>query len=403
MNSQFDDLIERRESDSVKWDQAPVIFGEKDILPMWIADMDFAVAEPISAAIVRRSRHPVYGYQTVPDSLKEAVVDRLKRMFDWQVKKEWLVFSAGVVHALYNVIMAFTKPGDGVIIQPPVYYPFFSAVSGNGCSVIENQLVEKNGRYRMDYEGLKRCFLPDHSGLRPRPSKARMLLLCSPHNPGGRVWTREELAQASEIAMQQEALIISDEIHAELVFGSNRHIPTATLSENIAARTITCFSASKTFNLAGLNASVLIIPDPRLRRMFRERTEGFHASPCVFGQAAMEAAFRHGDAWLAELLDYLKSNLRFLENFLRSHIPEIKLMSPEGTYLAWLDCRELNLSDAELRSFMRKEAKVGLDDGYIFGSGGSGFQRINFACPRSRIEEALIRIERAVRKRRPGA
>lgn len=400
MNSQFDRVIERRESGSVKWDHAPAIFGEKDILPMWIADMDFAVAEPISQAIVRRSRHPIYGYHTVPESLKQAVVDRLEQKFGWQVKKEWLLFSAGVVHTLYNVIMAFTRPGDGVIIQPPVYYPFFSAVSGNGCRVIENQLVEDKGRYRMDCEGLKTCFLPDRSGLRPRPSKARILLLCSPHNPGGRVWTKEELLQAAQIAAEHDALIISDEIHAELVFGPYRHIPTATLSEDIAARTVTCFSASKTFNLAGLNASVLIIPDSRRRRIFRERTEGFLSSPCVYGQTAMEAAFRHGDPWLDELLDYLKQNLRFLEDFFRSRIPEIEVMTPEGTYLAWLDCRRLNLSDARLRSLMRSEARVGLDDGYIFGSGGSGFQRINFACPRSRLEEALVRIERALKEQK---
>ncbi len=400
MNSQFDKLVERRHSGSVKWDHAPVIFGEEDIIPMWIADMDFAVAEPISEAIVRRSRHPLYGYHTVPESLKQAVVDRLERKFRWQVKKEWLLFSAGVVHTLYHVIMAFTRPGDGVIIQPPVYYPFFSAVSGNGCRVIENQLVEAKGRYRMNHEALKTCFLPDRTGLRPRPSRARMLLLSSPHNPGGRVWTREELVQAAQIAAQHDALIVSDEVHAELVFGSNRHVPTAQLSEDIAARTITCFSASKTFNLAALNASVLIIPDPRLRRIFRERTEGFLSSPCVYGQTAMEAAFRHGDSWLEELLGYLQDNLRFLEDFFRSRIPEIEVMSPEGTYLAWLDCRRLNLSDIELRSFMRTEARVGLDDGYIFGSGGSGFQRINFACPRSRLEEALARIERALAKRK---
>jgi len=403
MNSQFDNLIERRQTGSVKWDHAPAIFGEKDIIPMWIADMDFAVAEPISEAIVSRSRHPVYGYQTVPDSLKEAVIERLERIFAWPVKKEWLVFSAGVVHALYNVIMAFTKPGDGVIIQPPVYYPFFSAISGNGCSVIENQLVEDNGRYRMDYEALKTCFLPDCSGLRPRPRKARILLLCSPHNPGGRVWSEKELAGAAEIATAHDALIISDEIHAELIYRGARHTPTAMLGKDIAARTITCFSASKTFNLAGISGSVMIISDPRLRRIFRERTEGFHASPDVFGQTAMEAAFRHGDPWLAELLEYLQGNLRFLEDFFRSQIPEIEVMSPEGTYLAWLDCRALGLGDARLRSFMRKEAKVGLDDGYIFGSGGSGFQRINFACPRSQLEEALIRIERAVRRRQPSA
>ncbi len=392
----FDRLIDRRQSNSVKWDSAPAIFGEADILPMWIADMDFAVADPISEAIVKRSQHPIYGYQTEPDSLKQAVIDRIARKFDWRIKKEWLVFSTGIVHALYNIIKAFTQSGDGVIVQPPVYYPFFSAISGNGCRVIENQLVEHDGRYTMDIEGLKKSFGPDRAGLRPQPSRARILLLCSPHNPVGRVWTKNELAEAAHIAVDNEALIISDEIHAELVYGANRHLPAASLSEEIARRTITCFAPSKTFNLAGLKASVLIIPDPQIRRIFRETTAGFLSSPCPFGQAAMEAAFRHGDPWLQELLDYLQENLNYLIDFCRSRIPAVRVVPPEGTYLVWLDCRELGMTDQQLRSFMRKTAKVGLDDGYIFGSGGSGYQRINIACPRNRLEEALLRIEKGL-------
>ncbi len=392
----FDRVIDRIGSGSAKWDGAPVIFGESDILPMWVADMDFPVAEPITEAIVKRSQHPIYGYETESDSVKQAVVDRLYEKFNWRVEKQWLVFSTGVVHALHMIIMAFTKPGDGVILQPPVYYPFFSAITHNGCSVIENQLIVQDGSYTMDFEGLSNAFRPDHSGLRPEPSRARMMLLCSPHNPVGRVWRREELAEAARIVIDNNAIVISDEIHAELLFSGHRHIPTATLGEEVAANTITCFAPSKTFNLAGLKASVLIIPDSKLRNVFRERTAGFLSSPCPFGMAAMEAAFRHGDPWLKELLEYLEGNLRFLQEFICSRIPRIRVMPIEGTYLVWLDCKELGLSDRQLRTLLRKEAKVGLDDGFIFGSGGSGYQRINIACPRSRLQEALLSIEQAL-------
>jgi cystathionine beta-lyase len=392
----FDTLIDRYGSGSAKWDGAPVIFGEADILPMWVADMDFEVAKPITEAILKRAKHPIYGYETESDSLKQAVVERLYAKFNWRVEKQWLVFSTGVVHALHMIIMAFTKPGDGVILQPPVYYPFFSAITHNGCSMIENQLIIQNGTYAMDFEGLSEAFRPDCSGLRPEPSRARMMLLCSPHNPVGRVWRREELAEAARIVLDNNAIIISDEIHAELLFGSHQHIPTATLGEEVALNTITCFAASKTFNLAGLNASVMIIADPKLRNVLRERTAGFLASPCPFGKAAMEAAFRHGDPWLKDLLDYLEGNLQFLKEFIAARIPALQVMPIEGTYLVWLDCSGLGLSDRQLRDFMRKKAKVGLDDGFIFGSGGSGYQRINIACPRSRLEEGLRRIEAAL-------
>jgi cystathionine beta-lyase len=298
------------------------------------------------------------------------------------------------------IIMAFTKPGDGVILQPPVYYPFFSAITHNGCKVIENQLVLSADGYSMDLTGLGNSFRPTYSGLRPEPSRARMLLLCSPHNPVGRVWRKEELIEAARVVTDHHGLIVSDEIHAELLLGGHRHTPTATLGEEVAQNTITCFAPSKTFNLAGLKTSVLIIANPKLRNVFRERTAGFLSTPCPFGMAAMEAAFRHGDPWLRGLLSYLEGNLQFLQNFIAARMPAIGVMPIEGTYLVWLDCRGLGLDDRQLRIFMRKKAKVGLDDGYIFGSGGSGFQRINIACPRSTLEEGLRRIETALAEER---
>ena len=393
---QFDRNIDRMKSGSAKWDGAPAIFGTSDILPMWVADMDFEVAAPITEAIVARAKHGIYGYTFEGDSLKQTVVDRLQAKFGWQVDKSWLVFSTGIVHALHMIIKAFTSPGDGIILQPPVYYPFFSAIKNNGCKIIENQLIEQDGWYSIDFDGLDTCFKPDYSGLRPEPSRARMMLFCSPHNPVGRVWTRDELERTARTVVGNDAILISDEIHSELLFSGQKHIVTATLADDIASRTITCFAPSKTFNLAGLKASVLIIPNPRIRSIFLERTAGFLSAPNVYGSTAMEAAFKHGDPWLKALLSYLEDNLRFLVEFCESRIPRIKIVPPQGTYLAWLDCRELGLSDHELRSFMRKTARVGLDDGYVFGSGGSGFQRINFACPRSKLEQALMQIESAV-------
>ena len=396
MKNGFDKIISRKNSGSRKWDAVDDIFDDPDILPMWIADMDFPVAKPITEAIVARTRHDIYGYSVEEDSLKQSVVNRLASKFNWKIDKSWLIFSTGVVHALNMIIMAFTKPGDGVILQPPVYYPFFSAIKNNGCSVIENPLLQSGGKYFMDFKGLAAVFDPDHSGFKTQPSRARMMLLCSPHNPVGRVWKEEELQKTANIALDNDALIVSDEIHGELLFNGNAHTPTALLSEEVADNTITCFSASKTFNLAGLKASVIIIPNPKLRSIFKERTSGFLAQPDVFGTVAMEAAFSYGDAWLKELLEYLSDNLAFLKNYFEKRIKKIKVIEPEGTYLIWLDCRTLGLTDMQLRKVMREKAGIGLDDGFLFGTGGEGFQRINIACPRSVLEKALNRIEVAL-------
>ena len=398
MKNPFDRKINRKQSGSLKWDDAPEIFGNSDVLPLWVADMDFEIAKPITEAIIKRTEHAVYGYSVEADSLKQAVVDRISSKFNWHIEKDWLVFSTGIVHALHMIVMAFTKPGDGVVLQPPVYYPFFSAITNNGCNVIENPLVNRNGEYQMDIGGLSAAFRPDHSGLRPKPSRARLMLMCSPHNPVGRVWRKEELQDAARIVINNNALIVSDEIHAELLFKGNAHTPTALLGEEIAQSTITCFSPSKTFNLAGLKSSVLIIPNPRVRAVFKERTTGFLSTPGILALTAMEAAFRHGDSWLQALMTYLDQNLRFLQSFIKTRIPKVKVVPPEGTYLVWLDFRALGLSGHDLRDFLRREAKVGFDDGFLFGTGGEGYQRINIACPRTTLEEALNRIEKAVNK-----
>jgi len=395
MKYNFDRVIDRSGTDCVKWDAVGPVFGSEDVLPLWVADMDFPVARPITEAIRERARHEVYGYTRPRPSLVEAVVDRMARKYQWEVKPEWIVFTPGVIPALHVAVRAFTHPGDGVIVQPPVYYPFWPVVTNNGCRVVNNPLDLIDGHYEVNLGDLERRFGPG-VGMTPSPSRVKMMVLCSPHNPVGRVWTREELVGVGEIVIRNDAVVVSDDIHCELLYKGSTHTPFASISEEFEQRSVVCMSASKTFNLAGVAASTIIIPDRRLREAFNAARAGILPQPNVFALVALEAAYRHGDGWLAQLLDYLQDNLEFLTEYFRQRIPRIKVIRPEGTYLVWLDCRELGMDEMSLRAFMRERARVGLDDGYLFGPGGEGFQRINIACPRTTLEEALRRIETAV-------
>ena len=396
MKYNFDEVIDRRNTDSQKWDCIPQIFGRDDVLPMWVADMDFPVAKPIVDAVKKRAAHEFYGYTQPGPSLIEAVVDRMKRQFNWKIKPEWIVFTPGVVPAINAAVKAFTYPGDEVILQGPVYYPFWSAVRLNGCQVADNELILADGHYVMDYDDLEKKFAP-HVGMQPSPSRVKAIILCNPHNPIGRVWTKEELTRMGEIVIGHGGIVISDEIHCEILFKGYKHTSFATISKEFEQNCMVCMAPSKTFNLAGLSCSSIIIPNDKLRARYSDARAGIQPRPNLFGFTAMEAAYRYGDDWLEQVLDYLQGNLDFMLDYFEKNIPKIKVIKPEGTYLVWLDCRALGMDNMTLRTFMREKAKVGFDDGFLFGPGGAGFERLNIACPRPILAEGLRRIAAAVK------
>ncbi|HHT05008.1 MAG TPA: putative C-S lyase [Hydrogenispora sp.] len=387
MSYNFDQIIDRQQTNNEKWDHRSEVFGTSDLLPLWVADMDFAVPPCVTAALTERIKHPVYGYSFPPPAFYQAVVDWIARRHQWTIQKDWLVVTSGVVPALALSVLAFTEPGESVIIQPPVYGPFFRVVEQNQRQLVLNPLKEENGRYTMDFDHLESVVNPS----------VKMMILCSPHNPAGRVWTREELEKLGAFCTRHRILLVSDEIHADLVYPNFKHTPIAALSPEQAYNTITCLAPSKTFNLPGLTTAVTIIPDPERRRRFKQVQSALGMQVYnTLGLTAFTAAYRGGTDWLAALIDYLQGNLDFLLDFFATRIPAIKPVPPEGTYLVWLDCRRLPLTPDELKAFFIHEAKVGLNDGRTFGPGGEGFQRINIACPRPLLAEALHRIEDAV-------
>ena len=389
MKYNFDEVIDRKNTDSMKWSASYLEqhFGSADCVPLWVADMDFRTAQPVIDAVTERAGHGIYGYALAGDEFYEAVIKWQKRRNGWEVKKEWIVFSPGVVPALWHIVRTFCSPGEKVILQSPVYYPFYKVIEDNGCQVINNRLINNGGRYEMNFEELER---------QAEDSSVKMMILCSPHNPVGRVWTKEELRRVSEICFANDVLLVSDEIHSDLVFRPNVHTPAASLSEELMMNTITCMAPSKTFNLAGVQVSDVIVPDRRLRRRLAGSLKSAGVMPNVFGLAAQTAAYNEGEEWLEQLLEYLAGNLDFMENFITSELPEVKSRRPEGTYLAWLDFSGYGFTTEELQNRMKNKAGVALDDGYIFGDGGEPCQRINFACPRSVLIKAMERLRKGV-------
>ncbi len=387
MKYNFDEIIERRDTASIKWDFADKFVGAGDALPMWVADMDFKCPQPVIDALIERSKHGVFGYSGSTDAFYSAIINWLKRRHGWQVEKEWICTTPGVVPALAFSVMAYTKPGDRVLIQTPVYHPFFDVIELNGRVLAENRLVCRDGKYFMDFEDLERKLRDGVS----------MAILCHPHNPVGRVWGEDELRRFSELCLQYDVPVISDDIHSDIVFTPNRYTPLATLGDDHLHNTVTCYAPSKTFNLAGLTASVIVIPDQAMREKFVEvlfRTGVYIGN--LYGAIGLEKAYDEGEEWLEQLLEYLKDNLGFMREFLAEHLPQIELIEPEGTYLAWLDCRALGLSDDELKALWFEKAKVAPDPGTKFGYIGSGHMRINFACPRKVLGTALDRFKHAI-------
>ena len=386
MKYNFNEIVNRENTASVKYDLRKQIFGNENVIPMWVADMDFRTPDFIIDAVKERAEHEVFGYSFRPKSYFESIINWVKRRHQWKIKEEWISFSPGIVPAVNMAVLAYTNPGDKIIVQPPVYFPFFSAIQNNKREQVENPLKLVNGRYQMDFDDLEKK-LPD----------TKMLILSNPHNPGGSVWRKDELQKLGELCIKHNVLVLADEIHSDLVFKGNKYIPLASISEEIAQNTVTFIAPSKTFNMAGLATSSVIVSNKELKEQYDQMLDTIHVGMGnIFGTAASEAAYNKGDQWLDQLLDYLTENINFLESYLNNNIPQIKMIRPEGTYLVWLDCSELDLKGKDIKDFMIEDAKIGLNDGRMFGAGGDGFMRINVACPMQVLEKALTQLKKAI-------
>lgn len=390
MSYNFDQLIDRRNTRSYKWDQSGKLFGDPDILPLWVADMDFSCPPAVRIALEKRAALGVYGYAIRSESYLNAIVSWYKKRHNWAIEPEWITDSPSVVTSLCLAVELFSEPGAEVVLQSPVYYPFYDVIQSNGRVVAKNPLLIRNGRFEMDYEHLESLF----------KRGAKLLLLCSPHNPGGRVWEREELLRLGELCLQYGVTVVSDEIHCDLTLPGHPHTPFATLSLELADITISLFAPTKTFNLPGLQTSFIVASNPSIRKKLENRLRmlSLHMSN-HFAQDAAEAAYTEGEAWLAEMLAYVGGNLSFAIDYLTEHLPEVKPMRPEGTYLLWVDCRGLGLDVNGLKNLMFQKAKVAFNEGSMFGTEGAGWLRINLACPRSIVKQALEQFVAAARQR----
>ncbi|WP_209123953.1 MalY/PatB family protein [Alkalihalobacillus sp. BA299] len=389
MSARFDQAVNRKGTNSMKWDGVDELYNGENLWPMWVADMDFQVPSAVIEAVQQEVSKGVFGYPIRSAAVDFAVQSWLQRRFDLEIDAEHIVYTSGVVPAISQIIKQFTEPGDKVIIQPPVYYPFFKVVSNHDRELIENPLVFDGVQYKMDFEHLKSVI----------DDKTKIMLLCSPHNPVGRVWTEEELKELAEICVEHDLLVISDEIHCDIVFKGHKHLPIASLSEEMRKRTITCMAPSKTFNLAGLQTSYTVIFNPTLRRQFKNHlSQEFLNMFSQIGAVAMEAAYTMGEEWLEELIDYVEGNVQFVKLYIEEHMPKIKVVNPEGTYLLWMDCTDLGMTAAERKKWLTTEAKVALSNGIVFGKEGEPFERINLACSRASVQEGLNRIKRGYDK-----
>lgn len=387
MNYNFDKVIDRSNTYAVKYDERVKNFGTDHVIPLWIADMDFETAKPVMDAVKKRAEHGIYGYVSKPDSYFQAFCNWQKRRNNWDVKNDLVSFSPGVVPSLSVVVKEFTGESDKILIQTPVYPEFYEVIESWDRTVLESQLTENDGVYSIDFDDFE-------EKLKQGP---KLFIFCNPQNPVGRVWTRDELVRITNLCLKYNVLIASDEIHADLMLWGNKHIPTATVSQEVNNITITCTSCSKTFNLAGLQASFAVFPDKSSKNKFDKfwRNLEIHRNNC-FSLVALETAYNEGEDWLLQLIPYIEGNISFVYDYCKKYIPKIKISKPESTYLLWLDCRDLGLSNEDLNSFMINEAKLGLNQGKNFCRSLSGFMRMNVACPRSVLEKAMKQLKEAV-------
>jgi cystathionine beta-lyase len=388
MTYDFDRIIERRGTDSLKYDFAARRGFPEDILPLWVADMDFQAPPEVLEVLAEKSRHGIFGYSDAPgDDYFSALAGWYADRFDWHPSPKWLVKAPSVVFAICTAIRALTNEGDAVLIQQPVYYPFAGSVLSNNRKLVVNELIYDDGKYSIDLDDFEDKVIRN---------KVKLFILCSPHNPVGRVWTREELAAMGDICIRHGVKVVSDEIHADFVYPGHRHLVFETVRPEFSDITITCTAPTKTFNLAGLQISNIFISNPGIRKLFeKEFDKTGYSQPNVMGLVACRAAYKYGAPWLEALKAYLTSNLSLVRDFLAQELPSIRLVEPEGTYLIWLDCRALGLSDKELDDLIVHKAGLWLDGGTIFGAGGDGFQRINIACPKAVLQDALVRLKKA--------
>lgn len=388
MRHHFDEIVDRRGTDSRKWDTyAP------DIIPMWLADTDFKCPQPVIDALVKRAAHGIYGYP--PDDNKrfeQAIVNWQKKRFGWDIDIDWVEHTPAVIPAIIYAIRAFTQPGDNIVIQMPVYHPFHAIIPNNGRHILGNPLIPNQaGGFDVDFANLEELF---------SQKRTRLFLLCNPHNPVGKCFTREELTRMAELCLKHNIFVVSDEIHSDIVYKGNKHIPFGSLSAEAAANCVVCVNPSKTFNIAGVRTGAAIIPDRRHHDQFYARIEDNKAySRTIFGTLPVEVCYNECDYYADQLLAYLEGNLEYLRTFAAAKIPEIKITKTEATYLVWLNCQELNKTPKELQKFFLEAAKVAMNEGSTFGPGGAGYMRMNIGCPRSQLQAALNRIETALRKR----
>lgn len=378
----FDRIIERRNTDSIKWN-----WFEDDVLPMWVADMDFRSPKPVIDALHERIDHGVFGYGAPPEGLRKAIISHLAERQDWAVDESEISFISGVVTGFNHALYSLTEPGDKILIQTPVYPPFLTAPEEAGRQCLHNELVmREDGQYELDFDDFEA----------KAASGVKLFILCNPHNPVGRVFTRKELTKMAEICLKYEVFICSDEIHGDLIYSGYKHIPIASLSKEVAEKTVTYFAPSKTFNVAGFSTSVYVVQNKWMRERLSQSMRMLLGHPNILGLHAALAAYREGGVWLEALLDYLEDNRDFLAAYVREELPGIRMGTPEGTYLGWLDCNALSL-DGSPHEFFLKRAKVGLNKGADFGKGGEGFVRLNFGCPRALLEKGLTRMRDALR------